>query len=341
MVGFLIKRKLYPIDCYFMKPSQLLLFVHIAVAVLLLCTLGNAWIAPNFFGSLNLLSLGFPYLVIVYFLLTLVWVIKRKKIAIAFAFGLLLFYNPIRRWVNFSPKTESLKSIRDIKVLTFNVKYGDFGWDKVKKYIADQDADIILVQEKDTNRAIRKDMVKYPSVILKTKHKIVRQEKLIEESARGNSFYADVDINGQIIRVVNVYLEPFRLHKSMLKFEGLAKQGGKIANLISHMTPTFKAHEDQIRKIRKVIDFSPYPVILAGDFNSVPNSYEYYNLGKDLQDAFLTVGNGASTSFHDYKVPLRIDYIFTSKSIIPISYKVDHSVKLSDHYPVIAEFQLN
>lgn len=107
------------------------------------------------------------------------------------------------------------------------------------------------------------------------------------------------------------------------------------------MTPTFQAHEDQIRKIRKVIDFSPYPVILAGDFNSVPNSYEYYNLGRDLQDAFLTVGNGASTSFHDYKVPLRIDYIFTSKSIIPLSYKVDHSVKLSDHYPVIAEFLLN
>lgn len=332
------------IECpslYSMKLSQLLLFIHIVVAVLLLCTLGNAWIPPNFLGALNLLSLGFPYLIIVYILLTLVWVIKRKKVAIAFALGALLFYNPVRRWVNFSPKTENLKSIRDIKVLTFNVKYGDFGWDKVKKYITDQNADIILVQEKDTNRAIRKDMIKYPSVILKTKHTILRQESLIEDEARGNSFYADIDINGKIIRVVNVYLEPFRLHKSMLKFDGFAKEGGKIATLLSHMTPTFKAHEDQIKKIRKVIDFSPYPVILAGDFNSVPNSYEYYNLGKDLQDAFLTVGNGASTSFHDYKVPLRIDYIFTSKSIIPLSYKVDQSVKLSDHYPVIAEFLLN
>lgn len=288
-----------------------------------------------------MLSLGFPYLIVVYVLLTLVWVFQRKKIAFAFAAGMLLFYNPIRRWVNFSPKTENFKTIRDIKVLTFNVKYGDFGWEKVKKYIKDQDADIILVQEKDTNRAIRKDMVKYPSVILKTKHKILRQEALIEDQARGNSFYADVDINGKIIRVVNVYLEPFRLHKSMLKYDGIAKEGGKIATLLAHMTPTFKAHEDQIKKIRKVIDFSPYPVILAGDFNSVPNSYEYYSLSKDLQDAFLTVGNGISTSFHDYKVPLRIDYIFSSKSIIPISYKVDHSVKLSDHYPVIAEFLLN
>lgn len=330
----------YP-SLYSMKLSQLLLFIHIVVAVLLLCTLGNAWIPPNFLDALNLLSLGFPYLIIVYVLLTFVWVIKRKKVAIAFALGAIIFYNPVRRWVNFSPKTENLKSIRDIKVLTFNVKYGDFGWDKVKKYITDQNADIILVQEKDTNRAIRKDMIKYPSVILKTKHTILRQESLIEDKARGNSFYADIDINGKIIRVVNVYLEPFRLHKSMLQFDGFAKEGGKIATLLSHMTPTFKAHEDQIKKIRKVIDFSPYPVILAGDFNSVPNSYEYYNLGKDLQDAFLTVGNGASTSFHDYKVPLRIDYIFTSKSIIPLSYKVDQSVKLSDHYPVIAEFLLN
>ncbi|WP_370896785.1 endonuclease/exonuclease/phosphatase family protein [Chryseobacterium gossypii] len=324
-----------------MKPYQILLFVHITVIVLLLCTLANAWIPPNIVANLNLLSLGFPYLMIVHILLTLLWIVKRKKIAIAFVLGTFLFYNPIRRWINFSPKNENVKSIRDIKVLTFNVKYGDFGWEKVKKYIRDQDADIILIQEKDTNRAIRQDLVKYPTVILKTKHRIVRQAELIENKSRGNSFYADVDINGKIVRVVNVYLEPFRLHKSMLEFNGLHKEGKKINALFSHMTPTFKAHEEQIKKIRKAIDFSPYPVILAGDFNSVPNSYEYYNLGKDLQDAFLTAGNGSSTSFHDYKFPLRIDYIFSSKSIIPLSYKVDQSVQLSDHYPVIAEFLLN
>jgi endonuclease/exonuclease/phosphatase family metal-dependent hydrolase len=324
-----------------MKPRQILLFSHITVVILLLCTLGNAWIPPNFVGNLNLLSLGFPYLISLHIIFTFIWIFKRKKVAIAFVLGTFLFYNPIRRWVNFTPKNENVKSIRDIKVLTFNVKYGDFGWDKVKKYIKDQNADIILVQERDTNRALRQDLVKYPSVILKTKHKILRQEELITDKSRGNSFYADVDINGKIVRIVNVYLEPFRLHKSMLQFDGFGKEGGKITTLLSHMIPTFKAHEDQIKKIRKVIDLSPYPVILAGDFNSVPNSYEYYNLGKDLQDAFLVAGNGSSSSFHDYKVPLRIDYIFSSKSIIPLSYKVDNSVQLSDHYPVIAEFLLN
>jgi endonuclease/exonuclease/phosphatase family metal-dependent hydrolase len=338
LVGFLLKN--IRTKTVFMKSNQILLFIHIVVAVLLLCTLGNAWIPPNLLGTLNLLSLGFPYIMATYLILTLVWVFKKQKIAIAFALGTLVFVNPIRRWVNFSPKTENLKTIRDIKVLTFNVKYGEYGWDKVKDYIKAQDADIILVQEKDTNRALRRDLIKYPSVILKTKHKIVRQAELIDEKARGNSFYADIDINGKIIRIINVYLEPFRLHKSMFtKLDALGF--GNISTLLSHMTPTFQAHEDQVKRIRKMVDLSPYPVILAGDFNSVPNSYEYYNLGKDLQDAFLIAGKGSASSFHDYKVPLRIDYIFTSKSIIPLSYKVDQSVKLSDHYPVIAEFLLN
>ncbi|WP_312287044.1 endonuclease/exonuclease/phosphatase family protein [Chryseobacterium gleum] len=323
-----------------MKSNQILLFIHIVVAVLLLCTLGNAWIPPNILSNLNLLSLGFPYLILAHIILTLIWIFKKEKIAIAFALGTLIFYNPIRRWINFSPKTENLKTIRDIKILTFNVKYGEYGWDKVKDYIKAQDADIILVQEKDTNRVIKRDLIKYPSVILKTKHKIVRQAELIDEKARGNSFYADIDINGKVIRIINVYLEPFRLNKSMFtKLDALGL--GNVSTLLSHMTPTFQAHEDQVKRIRKMVDLSPYPVILAGDFNSVPNSYEYYNLGKDLQDAFLVAGKGSASSFHDYKVPLRIDYIFSSKSIIPLSYKVDQSVKLSDHYPVIAEFLLN
>jgi len=172
----------------------------------------------------------------------------------------------------------------------------------------------------------------------------LRQHDLINDKSKGNSFYADVDINGKIIRVINVYLEPFRLNKNMLGMEDKnchKEEKNKLAALFSRLIPTFKAHEAQVNKIRKAVDHSPYPVILAGDFNSVPNSWEYYNLGENLNDAFMAVGNGSSTSFHDYKFPLRIDYIFSSKSITPLNYKVDYSVKLSDHYPVIAEFLLN
>ena len=55
----------------------------------------------------------------------------------------------------------------------------------------------------------------------------------------------------------------------------------------------------------------------------------------------MEVGNGSGTSFHDYQFPIRIDYIFCSKSIKPVNYQVDRSVKISDHYPVIAEFKID
>lgn len=312
---------------------------------MLLSTLANAWIGPDLFGNLNLLSLSFPYLFILHIIFTIIWIIKRKKIAFVFIILTFIFYNPARRWINFSPeKNITRNDKKDIKVLTFNVKYGDAGWEKVRKYILEQDADLILVQERDTNTVVKKDLVKYPSVVLKTKHKILRQGDLIKDDSKGNSFYADVDINGKIIRVINVYLEPFRLNKNMIGLQDEycgRVENNKIKTLLSKLIPTFKTHEDQVKKIRRAIDSSPHPVILAGDFNSVPNSWEYYNLSKNLKDVFLEVGNGSSTSFHDYKFPLRLDYIFTSKSIQSLSYKVDYSVKLSDHYPVIAEFQLN
>jgi len=327
-----------------MKRGHVFLVFHSILFLLLLSTFANAWISPQYFSKLNLLSLGFPYLIILHLIFTLIWIFKRKKIAIAFLLLTFVFYNPIRRWVNFTPQQISQSKMNEIKVLTYNVKYGSAGWPTVKKYITDQNADIILVQEKDTSTALRKDLVKYPSVILKTRHKILRQRDLLNDQSKGNSFYADVEINGKIIRVVNVYLEPFRLNKNMLGMKdenGKKVEENKISILFSRLINTFKTHENQVIKIRAAVDRSPYPVILAGDFNSVPNSWEYYNLGKNLNDAFVEAGNGSATSFHDYKFPLRIDYIFSSKSIKPVSYKVDYSVKLSDHYPVIAEFLLN
>jgi endonuclease/exonuclease/phosphatase family metal-dependent hydrolase len=57
-----------------------------------------------------------------------------------------------------------------------------------------------------------------------------------------------------------------------------------------------------------------------------------------FEDAFLEAGSGSGTSFHDYKFPIRIDYLFTSKEFECKSYKVNRTEKMSDHYPVLAEF---
>ena len=106
------------------------------------------------------------------------------------------------------------------------------------------------------------------------------------------------------------------------------------------MAESFRLHQDQIAEVRKFINNSPYPIIVGGDFNSVPNSYEYYNVGKGLNDAFMDAGSGSATSFHDYKFPIRIDYLFSSPSIKATKYEVNRNVKVSDHFPVITYFNI-
>ena len=47
---------------------------------------------------------------------------------------------------------------------------------------------------------------------------------------------------------------------------------------------------------------------------------------------------GSATSFHDYKFPIRIDYVFSSKSLKAANYFVNREIGYSDHYPVFADF---
>lgn len=313
------------------------------ILFLLLGTLLNAYIPPKVYPWFNLLSLVFPILMIAYVILTIFWIFSWKKRAIVFAALGLLFLNPVKRWVNFSSVNESGS---DLKIVSLNAKGGLLGIENIEKYIDNQNADIILLQEgvRDYNfKGFGKG--KGDAIIsIFSKYKIIDQKELIDSNPETNNAYAnqtDIEIKGNTYRFINVYLQPFKFEKNMVKLQGDSNEDKqKVKDVVKRLIPTFKMHQEQVAAVRKGIDDSPYPVILVGDFNSVPNSYEYYHLVEGLNDAFVESGRGSSTSFHDYKFPIRIDYVFTSQSIQPLSYRVDRSVRISDHYPVITTFKL-
>lgn len=330
-----------------MKIFRLILFIlHLGILFLLLGTLLNSLIPPKVFPWFNLLSLGFPVLITGYILLTFFWIISWKKRAFVFMFLGLFFLNPVKRWVNYSSEK---KETPNLKIVSLNIKGGKFGIENIESFINRQNADIVLLQE-DSGRHFEFNNLKKensaPIVSLYSKYKVLGHKELFaglySEDFNAYANQTDLEINGKTYRVINAYLQPFKFEKSMVKLNGNTEEDErKVKNIVRKLIPTFKMHQEQVNILRKSIDGSPFPVILAGDFNSVPNSYEYYHLGAGLQDAFFETGKGSGTSFHDYKFPLRIDYIFTSNSIQPISYKVDRSVKLSDHFPVIATFYLD
>ena len=306
-----------------------------------MCMMLNAYISPKVFPYFNLLSLAFPILMGVYLLLTILWIILRKKRAFFFLFLLLFFYQPALRWINYHQPSQEIPTL---KIISYNNK----GKKEVEDYLNSQKADIVFLQESGTEGVSRPKLnQKYTSdynwlLSVHSRYKIIRQGMVIDDlEYTGKAQFVDVEIENRTVRLINVYLEPYSFEKNKIRPNSDMEYNevkGKF--IIKRLLKTYKTHAEQVNVIRNFIAQSPYPVIVAGDFNSVPNSYEYYQVSKNLQDAFVESGTGSATSFHDYKFPIRIDYIFSSKTIKPLSYSVDRSIHSSDHFPVIAEFKL-
>jgi endonuclease/exonuclease/phosphatase family metal-dependent hydrolase len=95
----------------------------------------------------------------------------------------------------------------------------------------------------------------------------------------------------------------------------------------------------QADTVRRQLDACPHPYIICGDFNDVPNSYTYFHIRGNLQDAFIAKSFGIGRSYIHISPTLRIDYILPSKE-----FKVIQTMKLaspySDHHAVITDLQL-
>lgn len=324
-----------------MRLIRVLLFlVHVVVIFLLAGTMLNAYISPKNFPYFNFLSLGFPILMISNVLLIVFWVFSFKKRAVFFIIATAFFLTPIRRWVNYSPQKDKNTTL---KVISFNIKGASLGKEEIENWVNSENPDVVFIQEIGyiENRPSFKNLVgtENPQVVsIFTHHKVLNTGSLaFTNNAEG--IFSDIQINGKTIRFLNVYLEPFQLHKDMVRpSSSIDRNEEKAKSLVRRFIPVFKLHAEQVATMKEFIQQSPYPVVVGGDFNSVPNSYEYYTINSVLNDAFLDGGSGSGTSFHDYKFPIRIDYLFSSKEITCHQYSVDRAQKMSDHYPILAEF---
>lgn len=105
---------------------------------------------------------------------------------------------------------------------------------------------------------------------------------------------------------------------------------------------------DQIEKVIEVIrNNNNLPIILLGDFNSLPENQEINKIKQYLKDVdekdILKTWTMYDFEYQDWKVPaglnFKIDYIFVSENIRPGRPKVDIN-KISDHVPVMVKLEL-
>ena len=156
--------------------------------------------------------------------------------------------------------------------------------------------------------------------------------------------HADVIFNGDTIRLYTTHLQSVQFEKqdyeTIEKIRNNEVEVKSSRGIFSKLKRGVINRAGQANLVKAEISKSPYPFILTGDFNDVPNSYTYYTIkDDDLQDAFLMNGLGVGRTYYNIAPALRIDYILTSKDFAVRQF--NRIIKnYSDHYMLVADVEL-
>lgn len=180
-------------------------------------------------------------------------------------------------------------------------------------------------------------------IMIFSKYPVVKKQTLsfFPYDYNSNFQYIDIVKDADTIRVFNVHLQSMKFSQGNLSYienpSIESKQDlEKSKSVIGKFKTAFMKRKLQADHIKAEIDRSPYPVIVCGDLNDVPNSYAYQTIGDNLQNAFEEKGAGLGRTFTGISPTLRIDNIFLSKAFTVNQYSRVQK-KLSDHFPVMAD----
>lgn len=205
----------------------------------------------------------------------------------------------------------------------------------------------------------------------------IRASRLITyPNSKNCSMWCDISIHGKTIRLFNNHLQTTavksnkrHLDKAIGKI--LRRVMGKIveeemnelqqlpdlhknveiaaSSLLKELHQNFIKRSLQADIVKKQIDASPYPLLVCGDFNSIPSSYSYHIIkgtkGKKgtksakLSDGFQSCGHGYMYSYRYLKRLLIIDYILHSAEIEGVDY-YSPELTYSDHKPVVMRVRM-
>ena len=156
--------------------------------------------------------------------------------------------------------------------------------------------------------------------------------------------HADIKINDDTIRVYTTHLQSLQFAaRDYKRIENIKSgQDGIVDNsktIFSKLRTGMSHRKIQVDIISQVLNDSPYPVLFCADLNDVPNSYAYFEIRGDMQDAFLEKGFGIGRTFNALSPTLRIDYILADQSFRINQFKRIKK-QYSDHYMLVADMGL-
>ncbi|MCB0631231.1 MAG: endonuclease/exonuclease/phosphatase family protein [Saprospiraceae bacterium] len=328
----------------------------------------SPYIHPGGFWPFSVMGLFYPVLLVLLLLSACIWLIQQKYYALLTLGCILLGWGHFTSFIGLHlGKDHSPGGENEIKVMSYNVfqfrtlaedgKAHRWPEEDLLSFYQKYQPDIWCIQEfpsipkrsdhiakllttqtplKYTFRESGKGVALFSRYPLKG----IRIHYFNKRNSANGYLIADVEIKDQTYRVFGIHLQSNTVSQIA---DDVAANGHfqeketwvQIKGMIGRYRRTAAMRSDQALEIKKLLDESPYPIILCGDFNDVPLSHAYHILSKDLIDGFQKKGKGIGTTFRGSLPALRIDYILSSPALEPLSYRVLPTDR-SDHYPVLS-----
>jgi endonuclease/exonuclease/phosphatase family metal-dependent hydrolase len=305
-------------------------------------------------------------------LIFITWVALLRYEALISLIVIAIGFNHFSNYIKLSKPSGDVTST--FKVLSYNVRLfnyyestkGVYSVKKVMDFLKNQKADIICLQEffilgnptleeaamiKGLGGAYNSHIKlfkvgknRYYGIATFSKYPVIKKGEIVHKNSSSLSIYTDVLVEKDTFRISNNHLQSYMLKRMSKPFieEMASSENGETIDEIKSLTKSLKKgfalRSLQSKLLKSHLNKSPYPLIVAGDFNDTPVSYTYRKIRKGLNDSFVTSGYGAGFTYRGNYPPNRIDYILYDNKFMNTVFERKR-VRYSDHFPIVASFR--
>lgn len=318
--------------------------------IITLLVYGSIFISPQDFEYVGLLGFAIPVLMalnIVFLIISWVSDWKAKWVLSLLVLLAWPFYGMAYQF-----NIEDDANEEGLKVMSYNVKWfvdaRNSKYEEAIAWIRGQEADILCFQEFYPLKGIQEkigdgyfvssDKKEFHTAIF-SKYPIIDEGLLFEKSELNNIRFVDIDVKGDTARIYNVHLQSMGINPDKLNNEETTQD--EFEDIGYRFKSASQVRSAQMGQLLEHIENCTYPVILAGDFNDIPFSYNYVKMKRSMTNAFEERGKGFGVTFNNNIPFLRIDNQFYSKGIQVKSFETLNNVFFSDHFPLIGIYQLS
>ncbi len=299
-------------------------------------------------SSFSILIIFLPVLLFINFLFLIYWILKFD-LRFIFSFLILLVY--LDKPISFF-ETDKLVDYREgFQIMSYNVRlFNHYNWikdgslkEKIKLFINKKNPEFIAIQEfHDDYKELMSDF-KYShfgfnegsvGLAIFGNKKIIKKGEVLSNDERKIAIYVDFIEKNDTLRLYNSHFKSYNLNPKSFKADKET-----LKDIIDKAKLVYEIQNKECLILVDHMKKSPHPILLAIDLNNTPDSFVYNKISELYIDSYNQKGYKPGATYRFNFLPIRIDYIFYSKLIKANSYKI-HNVKLSDHKPISAFFNI-